>query len=845
MKRGRILLATSAVFFIAFECSAQSSFQAGDTTARWWTSGEGPAATGHYLIESGDVSRQVDDVSYEIRMRYAAFDPLRDGEPAIPAPLTLPVEQPGDAATPHIVQFHTQPIQGYRDAIHAAGGVISKYIADHAYLVHITPESRAAVENLAFVRWVGEYKAAYKLEEILVDLLTMEDPALPTMRYHVQVFERGRAQKEAIAAFIEGIGGQVDPITPNGFRLQTALSAEQLLAVAHRPEVIWIDRWGAPEDDMNIAREIGGANYVEGIAGYTGQGVRAEVMDGNLDFNHQDFQHHPPIAHGPHDGSQSHGTATYGINFGDGTGDSTARGMAPDAQGIFADYSYLTDRYQHTAELVQSPYFAVYQSNSWGDPRTTQYDSTSMEMDDLLLLNDIIICQSQSNSGWQDSRPQAWAKNIVSVGGVQHQNTQSKPDDRWGGGASIGPAADGRIKPDLTHFYENIRTTSPGSGYTSGFGGTSGATPIIAGHFAILFQMWSEGIFGNAIDTNGTVFDNRPHMSTAKALMINTADPYDWTQGGANADLQRHVQGWGMADIRQAYDDREAMFIVNEDAILEELETASYQVVVDPNTPEFRATLVYTDVAGTTSSQQHRINDLSLKVTSPGGTVYWGNRGLDAGLWSTAGGGADTKNTVENVRIQNPQTGAWSVEVIAAEINEDSHLETPETDADFALVVAGVSVEGEVAAVTGVDVVVGTLLSGDAGDLEVSDDAHVRTRSGFGQTLVDLHNMTADVTAVTSVGSPSAIDLTVESRIDQPSGTGQVWMYDWNAGAFDLIGTHPLGSTDAQQVFAGIPAGDYIDGGGTMVIRLKHIVFVPFLAFTFESWLDLVEAEVR
>ena len=31
----------------------------------------------------------------------------------------------------------------------------------------------------------------------------------------------------------------------------------------------------------------------------------------------------------------------------------------------------------------------------------------------------------------------------------------------------------------------------------------------------------------------------------------------------------------------------------------------------------------------------------------------------------------------------------WTVEVIASEINEDSHVETPEVDADFALVVSG------------------------------------------------------------------------------------------------------------------------------------------------------------
>ena len=41
--------------------------------------------------------------------------------------------------------------------------------------------------------------------------------------------------------------------------------------------------------------------------------------------------------------------------------------------------------------------------------------------------------------------------------------------------------------------------------------------------------------------------------------------------------------------------------------------------------------------------------------------------------------------------VQNPAGGLWVVEVIADEINQDSHVESPEMDADFALVVSGVT----------------------------------------------------------------------------------------------------------------------------------------------------------
>ena len=101
--------------------------------------------------------------------------------------------------------------------------------------------------------------------------------------------------------------------------------------------------------------------------------------------------------------------------------------------------------------------------------------------------------------------------------------------------------------------------------------------------------------------------------------------------------------------------------------------------------------MVYRDKPGTTSSTLHRINNMNLKVTSPGGTIYWGNNGLAAGNWSTSGGVANNVDTVENVFVQTPAAGTWTVEVIAAEVNQDTHVETPQLDSDYALVVSGVT----------------------------------------------------------------------------------------------------------------------------------------------------------
>ncbi len=643
----------------------------------------GPTVPYFALSPDGRSVAALQATSYDLLLRYARFDPLAN-PPAVPEHLAARA-----SSSIHIVQFVTQPLEEFRAEIRALGGMIYKFLANHAYLVKMSPSVRDRVAALPFVRWVGPYHPAYRLEEPVLAGLDRGAPALPDTRYNVQLFDRGAAPQTDVARRIQGLGGVVHASYPEGALLEATLSAGMLMAVAHMDEVLFVDRWGPPEPDMNIVREVGGANFLESTAGFTGAGVRGEVLDENVLQWHVDFRNPPILFNGLHSGSTSHGTSTYGIVFGDGTGNPQARGMLPGGQGIFGSYNWMFDRYRHTARLLQPPFEAVFQSNSWGSSLTTQYTTLSAQMDLILFDLDILVTQSQSNAGNQSSRPQAWAKNIVAVGGIRHFNTATVADDCWCGGASIGPAADGRIKPDLAHFYDAVLTTTSGGlrSYTTGFGGTSAATPITAGHFGLFFEMWHNGIFGNP--TGSTVFESRPHMTTAKAMLINTAR--QWSFAGLDSDLTRTHQGWGMANLENLYTLRSNLLVVDETDVLANLESTVYTVEVPAGGAPLRVTLVYKDPPGTTSSTQHRINDLTLKVTSPTGQVYWGNHGLLSGNWSTPGGAANTIDTVENVFVESAPAGQWTIEVIASEINEDGHPGTPEVDADYALVVSGIA----------------------------------------------------------------------------------------------------------------------------------------------------------
>jgi len=634
----------------------------------------------------GSTMATVRQTSYVMELRYGKFDP-QVTEPPVPASLAA-----DSGSNLYLVQFETQPLEEYRKSIRDLGGSVAKFVANHAHYVRMSPGVREQVAALPFVRWVGAVHPAYKLEEEIREQLLSGAEVAPR-RYSIMLHERGVAAQDRVVAHIRALGGVVHGTTPEGFRIEATLSLAQVRHIADLDDVMFIDRKGPLEVDLDIVRATGGANYLESGAGGARAGGRAGRADTEVDENHPEFAGVQPIQHRPGNNGINHGTSVYGILFGQGV-NAQARGIIPDGVGIFAQSDGLLGggptRYTHTAELVDpnGPYRAVLQTNSTGDGRTFFYTTISAEMDDILFINDIAITQSQSNAGNQDSRPQAWAKNIISGGAVDHFNTLTRTDDCWScGDGSIGPASDGRIKPDLCFFYDLTFSATRGGGYTE-FGGTSGATPSIAGYLGLFFQMWSEQVFGNDVPfPGGTVFDNRPHMTTAKAALINTASQYAFS--GPSHDMTRVHQGWGIPSVQYMYDIRDKMGFVDETEVLENLESVEFVAFVEPSTPELRVTMAYADPMGSPAASVHRINDLTLKVTSPSSTVYWGNNGLLTGNFSTSGGAANTIDTVENVFVQSPESGVWTVEIIASEVNEDSHVETPEIDADFALVVSG------------------------------------------------------------------------------------------------------------------------------------------------------------
>ncbi|HZN37867.1 MAG TPA: S8 family serine peptidase [Planctomycetota bacterium] len=630
-----------------------------------------------------------------LMLNYGAFDPLQ-GE--LQVPLAFAADP---ASTLVLVQFTSEPTPADREALANADAKVMWYAPYNGYIVRTAARQKLAA--LDRVRWVGAFHPAYKYEPALFAAL-MSGPVRPD-RY-VIVLVDPKHDENALVAAIQACGGTMWRYAGGNLLIEADLTAAQVTSIAREDTVLWIQKSQPPGNDMNNARIQGGANYIEQLAGHTGKGVRGHIMEGiyatHPEFSANAYRTAPQsVFLGT---SDSHGCSTFGCVFSAGL-TANARGMCPDGQGYYTHYNFIfstpagstaqNSRYGVVQAITDpaGPWRVMFQTASWGFPQIPNYDARSAEMDHTIFTFDIPICQSMSNTSNNNARPQAWAKNIISCGAIVHANTSTVVDDTQSG-TSMGPAQDLRIKPDMCAYYDNVHTTSTATGYTLGFNGTSSATPIVAGHVGLIIEMFTDGYFGHpAAPTWQDRFDYKAHFTTTKALLINTARQYDPTVVSAGT-ASRYRQGWGFPALHDLYDLRKQMLVLDEIDVLQQGQARTYFVHVKPNTPQFRTTMVYADLPlATPFSSPHRVNDLSVKVTAPNGTFYYGNTGMattPVTHYTAPGGSPNTLDTVENVYVQNPAYGLWQVEVSAPLVALDQHVETPAVDADFALVSSGI-----------------------------------------------------------------------------------------------------------------------------------------------------------
>lgn len=438
------------------------------------------------------------------------------------------------------------------------------------------------------------------------------------------------------------------------------LKGKQKDLIALAQTQLWVQYMDIPSIPTllnNGGKNNSRSTYLDfGVRNLTGKGINIGVWDGSPGGEHIDFATRYTYGESPSIFATGHGTHTTGTMAGAGNRHPQARGMAPEAN-IFGYTLNTGDYIQYEMFQAIQKYNITLTQNSYGQsviacPLGWVYSIDDRSRDQLVnmypeLLHVFAIGNSQTpcfndHGNAFGSTAGNCGKNTITVGAVTETDAMTNF-------SSFGPSRDGRIKPDVVAVGGyNIYSTQANNIYGSfGWSGTSMACPVVSGVAAQLQQRYKQ-LFGVA----------NPPASLIKAVICNGAKDL----GNPNPDYKF---GFGRVNaINSVLALEQNRFVVDK---VSQGNTKMYNITVPANVTEVKILLAWSDIAALPTSGLALVNNLNLQV-SDGITTYnpWV---LDpANRDNVAVRGIDNLNNIEQITIQTPIAGNYTITVTGAAI---------------------------------------------------------------------------------------------------------------------------------------------------------------------------------
>jgi len=229
------------------------------------------------------------------------------------------------------------------------------------------------------------------------------------------------------------------------------------------------------------------------------------------------------------------------------------------------------------------------------------------------------------------------AKNLITVGATDSLGVMQPL-------SSKGPAFDGRVKPELVAFGED---------------GSSGAAALVSGSAALLQQAYKKWRGGQL-----------PQSSLVRAVLVNSADDV-------------HVQGPDYTSGFGSLNTYKAIKTISENRFFEDVlgqgGSRSFSITVPPGIATLKVTLAWTDPEAAPNAAKALVNDLDLLVTNSATAQVWQPWVLNTAahadsLLQVASRGTDTLNNIEQVTLQFPAPGVYTVQVHGSRVTGSQHF---------------------------------------------------------------------------------------------------------------------------------------------------------------------------
>lgn len=589
-----------------------------------------------------------------------------------------------DAPAAWLLVQYDGPIPAEEHAFLAAHAeVVLDPVPPFGYVAKLSADGRAALLARAAIAAIEPFPLDSKAPP---DLGSAPDDV------HILLFPD--ADPRAVASHLGREGAAAIPLAAREPLLEARLGSLPLAHLLAHAEVRWVERAPGPATLDNArassivqsgldeawsvhARGIDGSSQVIGYCD-TGLDTNAPLGSGVGWARHEMFAdpamplvQNAPLPHrkvalyyapvdagglrGDLDDADGHGTHVAGTLAGDaGTwgardgSDGVAYGarlavcdaMRGASFQLLADYAgYWQPAYDAGARV---------HSNSWGTSMTASYSLAARQHDAYAWTHrDLVILRSMGNAGPDGPmRQEAAAKNVLAIGATRNDATADGVESF----SARGPAADGRVKPDLVAPGSCVRSadvSSPTS-YVC-WSGTSYATPVAAGAAALVRDYFAKGLHPSGAPVPADALS--ASSALVRAVLVASAVP-------VAAPSPDGLEGWGRPQLDRALafpGDEHALVAHDEGAALETGDAWTTTVALEAGA-SLRVVLAWTDAPAAPGATVALVNDLDLVIVAPGGAVVHGNADLVV---------PDRVNVVERASLTADVAGDYTLRVRA------------------------------------------------------------------------------------------------------------------------------------------------------------------------------------
>ena len=584
---------------------------------------------------------------------------LKSGKFIIDADLDLAVS---DDNSYRMIFFDELPTEKQKEEIISLGIQFLYYLPQNIFVVKIHNEIN--IDDLkdykikSINKLLPEYKLDPKLQEKKYPEWCLKNGLL-----YIKLLLHSDVNVEEALMQMESFYEKVEEINKKSNTISLAINDLNLSAIARFACVSYIEPIDPPPLMENMTgRTLHRTNVInveyQNGRDYNGEGINIMMHDDGYVEPHIDRKGRVDeqfCFSCSSSSNDSHGDHVSGTIMGAGNLDPEGRGMADGAFLYVMGYS--TNNYYQNVSSLHTNYDVVITSASYGNGCNAGYTSLASDLDEQLNTYPTLThvfsagndgssnCNYGAGAGWGNiTGGHKQAKNVIAVGNLDYSASLASSSSR-------GPAADGRIKPDICAQGTNVYSTYPNYTYNT-ISGTSMACPGVSGVMAQLYQAYKEYNSG----TN-------PSSALMKCILLNSADDI----GNPGPDFKH---GWGVVNAYRALKLIESSSYIN--SSISQSATNSHQINIPSATSQLKLMVYWHDKEGNASANISLVNNINISMTSPSGVTYYpyilNSTANSSSLDQYATTGIDNLNNMEQIVIDNPQSGNYTLYVNGSSI---------------------------------------------------------------------------------------------------------------------------------------------------------------------------------